>query len=185
VLFLVDEAGRAAIPKLYEYAITVVGRQISLWVAIQSIVQLEAIYGWAHAQELLENLDTKIFYRQGHVTAEYLEKELGEKSEFSRSHSSREGGSETQSLSERAVSLLSDTRIKQMEDWEVIIRHHNLPPFWARRMNWREHPLLRQRQALRPQQPPPLPPLTPIALRSLQAPASDDLINPDAALTKN
>jgi type IV secretory pathway TraG/TraD family ATPase VirD4 len=101
----------------------------------------------------------KIFYRQGHVTAEYLEKELGEKSEFSRSHSSREGGAETQSLSERAVSLLSATHIKQMEDWEVIIRHHNLPPFWARRMNWREHPILRQRQALRPPQPQLLPPL--------------------------
>jgi type IV secretion system protein VirD4 len=185
VLFLIDEAGRAAIPKLYEYAVTVVGRQVSLWIAIQSIVQLEAIYGWAHAQELLENLDTKIFYRQGHVTAEYLEKELGEKSEFSRSHSSREGGAETQSLSERAVSLVSDTRIKQMEDWEVIIRHHNLPPFWARRMNWREHPILRQRQALQPQQPPPLPPLTPIALRSLQSRVSDDLINPDAPYMKN
>jgi type IV secretory pathway TraG/TraD family ATPase VirD4 len=111
--------------------------------------------------------------------------QLGEKSEFSRSQSTREGGAETQSLSERAVSLVSDTRIKQMEDWEVIIRHHNLPPFWARRMNWREHPLLRQRQSLQPQQPPPLPPLTPIALRSLQAPASEDLINPDAAFTKN
>jgi type IV secretion system protein VirD4 len=185
VLFLIDEAGRAAIPKLYDYAVTVVGRQISLWIAIQSIVQLEAIYGWAHAQELLENLDTKIFYRQGHVTAEYLEKELGPTSEFSRSHSSREGGYDTQGFSEQAVPLLSKTRIKQMKDWEVVIRHHNLPPFWARRMNWREHPILRQRQALRPQQPPPLPPLTPIALRSLHTSASDDLINPDEPYMNN
>jgi hypothetical protein len=38
---------------------------------------------------------------------------------------------------------------------------------------------------LRPQQPPPLPPLTPIELRGLQAPASEDLINPDAAYTNN
>jgi type IV secretion system protein VirD4 len=185
VLFLIDEAGRAAIPKLYEYAVTVVGRQISLWIAMQSIVQLEAIYGWAHAQELLENLDTKIFYRQGHVTAEYLEKELGEKSEFSRSHSSREGGSETQSLSERAVSLLSDTQIKQMEDWEVIIRHHNVPPFWARRVNWLEHPILRERQAKRPPALSPLPMLTPIDLRSVQAIPSDDLMNPDERYTRN
>jgi type IV secretion system protein VirD4 len=185
VLFLIDEAGRAKIPQLYEYATTVVGRQMSLWIAIQSIVQLEAIYGWANAQVLLDNLDTKIFYRQNHATAEYLEKELGEKSEFSRSHSSREGGSETQSLSERAVSLLSATRIKQMQDWEVIIRHHNLPPFWARRMNWREHPILKQRQALRPQPPQPLPALTPIELRQLQSPGSDDLINPDAPSMNN
>ena len=40
-LLLLDEAGRVKIPKLYEYATTVVGRQISLWVAIQSIKQLE------------------------------------------------------------------------------------------------------------------------------------------------
>jgi type IV secretory pathway TraG/TraD family ATPase VirD4 len=179
VLFLIDEAGRAAIPKLYEYAVTVVGRQISLWIAIQSIVQLEAIYGWAHAQELLENLDTKIFYRQGHVTAEYLERELGLKSEFSRSQSHREGGYDTQGFSEQAVPLLSKTRITQMKDWEVVIRHHNLPPFWARRMNWREHPILRKRQALRPPQPQPLPQLTLIDLRSLQPITSDDLMNPD------
>ncbi|MDQ3830009.1 MAG: type IV secretory system conjugative DNA transfer family protein [Candidatus Tectomicrobia bacterium] len=185
VLFLIDEAGRAAIPKLYEYAITVVGRQISLWVAIQSIVQLEAIYGWPHAQELLENLDTKIFYRQGHATAKYLEEELDKTSKFSRSQSSRDGGYETQGLSEQAVPLVSNTRIKQMQDFEVIIRHHNLPAFWARRMNWREHPILKQRQALRPQAPPPLPPLTPIVLRSLQPVASDDLMNPDGLSRSN
>jgi type IV secretion system protein VirD4 len=185
VLFLIDKAGRAAIPKLYDYATTVVGRQMSLWIAMQSIVQLEAIYGWANAQVLLDNLDSKIFYRQNHATAEYLEKELGEKSEFSRSQSSREGGYETQGLSERAVPLLSTTRIKQMKDWEVIIRHHNLPPFWARRMNWREHPILRQRQALRPPQPPSLPPLAPIELRHLQPCASDDLINPDEWYQRN
>jgi type IV secretory pathway TraG/TraD family ATPase VirD4 len=41
--------------KLYEYATTVVGRQISLWVAIQSIKQLDAIYGQANAETLLDN----------------------------------------------------------------------------------------------------------------------------------
>jgi hypothetical protein len=35
VLLLLDEAGRVKIPQLYEYATTVVGRQMSLWVAIQ------------------------------------------------------------------------------------------------------------------------------------------------------
>jgi type IV secretion system protein VirD4 len=185
VLFLIDEAGRAKIPQLYEYATTVVGRQMSLWIAIQSIVSLEAIYGWANAQVLLDNLDSKIFYRQGHATAKYLEEELDKTSEFSRSHSSREGGYETQGLSEQAVPLVSKTRIKEMDDWEVIIRHHNVPPFWARRMNWREHTILKQRQALRPQLPQPLPPLTPIELRTLHNPATHDLINPDAPHMNN
>jgi type IV secretory pathway TraG/TraD family ATPase VirD4 len=185
MLFLIDEAGRAAIPKLYDYATTVVGRQMSLWVAIQSIVQLEAIYGWANAQVLLDNMDSQIFYRQTKATAKYLEEELGKKSEYSRSEQTREGGYETQGLSEQAVPLLSAMEIKQMEDYNIIVRHHNLPPFWARQMNWREHPILRQRQALRPQQPHPLPPLTPIEVRNLQHPTSDDLINPDERLMKN
>jgi hypothetical protein len=72
-----------------------------------------------------------------------------------------------------------------MQDWEVIIRHHNLPPFWARRVNWREHPILRNRQALRPQEPPPLPPLTPIALRRAQISPTDDLMNPEERYTRN
>jgi type IV secretory pathway TraG/TraD family ATPase VirD4 len=55
VLLLLDEAGRVGILKLYEYATTVVGRQISLWVAIQSIKQLDAIYGQANAETLLDN----------------------------------------------------------------------------------------------------------------------------------
>jgi hypothetical protein len=53
-----------------------------------------------------------------------------------------------------------------MEDWDIIVFHHNLPPFRARRMNWLEHPILRQRQAMQPPTPSPLPPLTPIELRS-------------------
>src|SRR3954453_4940309 len=52
VLLLVDEAGRTAIPTLADYATTVVGRGISLWVAIQSLAQLEAIYGQARAEIL-------------------------------------------------------------------------------------------------------------------------------------
>jgi type IV secretion system protein VirD4 len=55
VLLLLDEAGRVKIPQLYEYATTVVGRQISLWVAIQSISQLD-IYGQANAETLLARI---------------------------------------------------------------------------------------------------------------------------------
>jgi type IV secretory pathway TraG/TraD family ATPase VirD4 len=91
VLLLLDEAGRVKIPQLYEYATTVVGRQISLWVAIQSIKQLD-VYGQANAETLLDNMDTQIFYRQRRATAKYLEEELGRISEYSRSQSTREGG---------------------------------------------------------------------------------------------
>jgi type IV secretion system protein VirD4 len=180
VLLLLDEAGRVAIPKLYEYATTVVGRQISLWVAIQSIKQLDAIYGQANAETLLDNMDTQIFYRQRRATAKYLEIELGRKSEYSHSRSQREGGHETQGMSEQGVPLMTANEIKQMEDFDVIVFHHNLPPFRARRMNWMEHQVLRDRQAMRPPALSGLPPLTPVELHSSSTPnADDELMNPD------
>jgi type IV secretion system protein VirD4 len=180
VLLLLDEAGRVAIPKLYEYATTVVGRQISLWVAIQSIKQLDAIYGQANAETLLDNMDTQIFYRQRRATAKYLEEELGRKSEYSRSQSRRDGGYETQGISEQGVALMTANEIKQMQDFDMLVFHHNLPPFRARRMNWLEHPILRDRQAKKPPILSPLPPLTPIEPRSLLAPTKNDdgLTNP-------
>jgi type IV secretion system protein VirD4 len=180
VLLLLDEAGRVKIPQLYEYATTVVGRQISLWIAIQSIKQLE-VYGEANAETLLDNMDTQIFYRQRRATAKYLEIELGRKSEYSHSHSTREGGHETQGMSEQGVPLMTANQIKQMEDYDIIVFHHNLPPFKARRMNWLEHPILRQRQAKKPPALSSLPPLTLIELRSLHTSTDDDdeLMNPN------
>jgi type IV secretory pathway TraG/TraD family ATPase VirD4 len=185
VLFLLDEAGRVKIPHLYEYATTVVGRQMSLWVAIQSIKQLDAIYGQANAEVLLDNMDTQIFYRQRRATAKYLEGELGRKSEYSHSRSQREGGHETEGMSEQGVSLMTANQIKQMEDWDILVFHHNLPPFRARRMNWLEHSILTQRQAMKPPARSPLPPLTPIELRSLQPSFAVDFVDPDERYSKN
>jgi type IV secretion system protein VirD4 len=179
LLLLLDEAGRVKIPDLDEYATTVVGRQISLWVAIQSIKQLD-IYGQANAETLLDNMDTQIFYRQRGTTAKYLEGELGRRSSYSHSRSQREGGHETQGMAEQGVPLMTANQIKQMDDSDIIVFHHNLPPFKAKRMNWLEHPLLRKRQAMRPPELSDLPPLTPIELRSALAPGNDDdtLMNP-------
>jgi type IV secretory pathway TraG/TraD family ATPase VirD4 len=163
----------------------VVGRQISLWVAIQSIKQLDAIYGQANAEVLLDNMDTQIFYRQRRATAKYLEEELGKRSEYSHSESRREGGYETQGLSEQGVPLMTKNEIKQMEDWDILVFHHNLPAFRARRMNWMEHPILQERQAKRPPELSPLPPLTPIVLRRAPILPTDDLMNPDERYARN
>ena len=179
VLLLLDEAGRVKIPQLYEYATTVVGRQISLWVAIQSISQLD-IYGQANAETLLDNMDTQIFYRQRRTTARYLEEELGRRSAYSRSQSTREGGYETQGMAEQGVSLMTANQIKQMDDSDILVFHHNFPPFRARRMNWLEHPILRKRHTMPPPALSPLPPLTPIEIRSplTSGDADDTFMNP-------
>src|SRR5207245_10942734 len=91
-LLLVDEAGRTAIPMLADQATTVVGRGISLWIAIQSLSQLETVYGKARAQVLRDNMESQIYYRPAdQQTAKYLEDRLGTMSAFARSTTSREG----------------------------------------------------------------------------------------------
>jgi type IV secretory pathway TraG/TraD family ATPase VirD4 len=56
VLLLIDEAGRTAIPSLADHATTVVGRGISLWIAVQSLAQLDAVYGKTRATILRDNM---------------------------------------------------------------------------------------------------------------------------------
>jgi type IV secretory pathway TraG/TraD family ATPase VirD4 len=125
-------------------------------------------------------MDTQLFYRQRRATAKYLEEELGRRSAYSRSQSTREGGYETQGMAEQGVSLMTANQIKQMDDADIVVFHHNLPPFRARRMDWMEHPVLRARQAQTPTALSPLPPLSPIELRTPLTSADEDdgLTNP-------
>ena len=84
-------------------------------------------------------------------------------------------------MSEQGVPLITSNQIKQMKDWDILVFHHDLPAFHARRMNWMEHPLLREREAMKPPPLEPLPSLTPIELRSANTLAEadvDDPINP-------
>jgi type IV secretory pathway TraG/TraD family ATPase VirD4 len=124
-------------------------------------------------------MDSQIFYRPKQETADYLEHALGRKSDYAHSSTSRQGGGESLGLSEQGVPLMSADEIKQLQDSDIVLFHANLRPVRARRMNWREHPVLRHRQAMPAPRLPPLPPLTTVALRRLQTTASDDLINPD------
>jgi type IV secretion system protein VirD4 len=146
VLLLVDEAGRTAIPTLAEASTTVNGRGISLWMAIQSLSQLEAVYGRAHARILRDNMDSQVYYRPcDQETAEYLQKCLGYQSGFAQSETTHEGAISSNGKSEREIPLLTAQAIKQLEDEDVLIFHRNLAPIKARRMDWRRIPLLQKR----------------------------------------
>ena len=83
-------------------------------------------------------------------------------------------------MAEQGIAVMTANQIKQMEDFDIIVFHHNLPPFKARRMNWLEHPVLRDRQAKAPPTLSQLPALTPIELRSplTSGDADDTLMNP-------
>ena len=149
VLLLIDEAGTNPVPNLNHYAATVVGRGISLWIAIQDLSQLEAVYGKHKADTIKNNMDTQLFYRQSsQETAEYIERCLGKRSGFAHSQSLHEGEEKSQGLSEQAVSLMTAQEIKEMGDEDIIGFHHNLRPFKLRRMDWRAFPRLAQRRSI-------------------------------------
>lgn len=144
VLLLVDEAGRTAIPSLADHATTVAGRSISLWVAIQSLSQLDMVYGRTRSVILRDNMDTQIFYRPSNQdTADYLQRCLGYKSGFASSQSTYKGNQINKGLSEREVPLMTAQAIKQVNDEDIIGFHRGLPPFRARRMDWRRLALFR------------------------------------------
>jgi len=153
VLLLVDEAGRTAIPSLADHATTVVGRGISLWVAIQSLEQLRAEYGQARAQVLRDNMESQIYFRPTDLaTAQYLEERLGMKSAYAHSSTLHEGEETSAGLSERPIPLLTTQEILQLEDIETLSFHRRLPPMRITRMDWREHPALIQRRSIQPPQ---------------------------------
>jgi type IV secretory pathway TraG/TraD family ATPase VirD4 len=169
VLFLIDEAGRTAIPSLSDAATTVVGRGISLWISVQSLSQLEAEYGKARAETLLDNMDTQLYYRPGNrpghqTTAELLERALGDSSGFAESRTSRHGHDASEARSEQAVPLLSAWELRQLHDEDVIGFHRGLPPFRMTRMDWRALPLFSKRATI----PPPL--LAPLPQEDVPSP---------------
>lgn len=180
VLLLVDEAGRTAIPTLADHATTVVGRGISLWIAVQSLSQLDAVYGRVRAQILRDNMESQIYYRPSNLeTAAYLERALGRTSEYAHSQTEREGERVSQGLSEQAVPLMTAREISELSDTDIIGFHRRLPPFRAKRMDWRRFPEIARRRGLLP---PPLSALPPVSTQQAEkhAPTAGHLyIDPD------
>ncbi len=149
VLLLIDEASRTAIPSLADHATTVVGRGIYLWIAVQSLSQLEAAYGRARAQVLKDNMETHLYYPPNDiVTAKHIEEWLGQKSEYARSITSKDGLETSEGQSERGVPLLTAQEISQLSDEEIICFHRRLRPFKITRMDWRAHEVLKQRHGI-------------------------------------
>jgi type IV secretion system protein VirD4 len=154
VLLLIDEAGRTTIPALADNASTVAGRNISLWLSIQSLSQLDVVYEEAPAQIIKDNTFTQLFYKPSdQKTAEYIERALGDKSGFAHSETKNEAHS-SEGMSEQRISLLTAWEIKHMTKRTDIFGFYNsddeLPPFRAKRMDWRQFPVLRERQAIPP-----------------------------------
>jgi type IV secretory pathway TraG/TraD family ATPase VirD4 len=175
VILLIDEAGRTAIPSLADHATTVVGRGISIWLAVQSLSQLEVVYGKARAQVLRDNMESQLYYRPTDVaTADYVEQRCGRQSAYAHHTNAQEGGYSSEGRSEQAIPLLSAYDFSRYQDHEVIGFHRALPPFKLHRMDWRQHPMLRRRRSVPA---PALPTLAPLPV--LQAAHQPVFIDPD------
>jgi type IV secretion system protein VirD4 len=178
VMLLIDEAGRTAIPSLADHATTVVGRGISIWLAVQSLSQLEVVYGKARAQVLRDNMESQLYYRPTDVaTADYIERRCGRQSAYAHHATEQQNGSTSEGRSEQAIPLLSAHDFLRYQDHEVIGFHRALPPFKLHRMDWRQHLLLQKRRTVPV---PTLPTLAPLAdLPALQSIDRTAYINPD------
>ena len=144
------------------------GRGITLWLAIQSLSQLDAVYGTSRAQIIKDSTDCQLFYKPSdQKTAEYIERALGDKSGFAHSETKHEQHS-SEGMSEQRIPVLTAWEIKHLTKCNQIFGFYNsddaLPPFRAKRMDWRCFPLLLQRQTI----PPPI--LQPLPKRDLDLP---------------
>ncbi len=178
VLLLIDEAGRTAIPSLADHATTVVGRGLTMWVAVQSLSQLEVVYGKARTQVLRDNMESQLYYRPTDVaTANYVEARCGRHSAYAHHTTEQHGGHSSESRSEQAIPLLSAHEFLRYKDHEVIGFHRSLPPFKLERMDWRQHPILQKRRTVPPPQ---LPTLATLAdLPTLQGISRSNFRDPD------
>lgn len=77
VLLLLDEVGRTPVPRLNDLMSTLAGREVSVALYVQSLSQLEEVYGRAAADTILDNCRTQIFYPSPNVKTQSYVSQLG------------------------------------------------------------------------------------------------------------
>jgi len=163
---------------LADHATTVAGRNITIELFVQSLSQLETIYGKARAQTLKDNMDTQLYYPPTDLTtAKHLEDSLGAQSAYAHSTTLRDGAEESVGQTERPIPLLTAQEIKQMRDEEIIGFHRRLPPFRINRIDWRGNDLLQRKRSIPPPPVPELAPIEDIPIAIAKDLSLDDLLN--------
>jgi type IV secretion system protein VirD4 len=148
ILALVDEAGITPIPVLPRRANTVNGRGVSLWVAVQSLAQLDGSYGRSGAYALREGMHSHVFYRPADmVTATHLEERVGRTivQTHTRSQTRHPGSwspTTTDGIGERETPLLLAQDALQLPEDRVIAFTAGCPPMLLQRTDWRQDAML-------------------------------------------
>jgi len=161
VLMILDEAGTVGFPSLPHYSSTCAGRNISMWVALQDLSQLDGLYGVHKARTVRNNLSAKVFFRpEDYGTAKSISETLGYMSGYSHSQTTREGEVSSEGRSETAIAVLTIRELMELADRKVIFFVRNLKPGQGESIAYWDFPLLEARRAIPP---PPVNALPPVA----------------------
>jgi type IV secretory pathway TraG/TraD family ATPase VirD4 len=149
VLMILDEAGTVGFPSLPHYSSTCAGRDISMWVALQDLSQLDGLYGVHKARTVRNNLGAKVFFRpEDYGTAKSISDTLGFTSGYSHSQTTREGEVSSEGRSEQAVAVLTVRELMELDDRKIIFFVRNLKPGQGESIAYWDFPLLETRRAI-------------------------------------
>ncbi|MEW5935373.1 MAG: type IV secretory system conjugative DNA transfer family protein, partial [Bacillota bacterium] len=149
VYFLLDEfANVGVIPEFSRLAATARSRQVSLSVGVQGVEQLEGCYGREVAQDILNNLKTKLFFPGlSEYSAGYASRLCGYATAQTRSVSREPGAlgpvvGESYGLQRREV--LTPDEVRRLDEKQVLVVAHNRNPVILRQLRYYEDRGLRR-----------------------------------------
>jgi type IV secretion system protein VirD4 len=131
---------------------------VAIWLGAQSLAQLEARYGRAHAQKILTNCAMRVaLHGLDVLTAEYVSRMLGDATVAvnRRSHTTgtsfhNGGTSVTHSRTEHRRPLLTPDEVMRLGEGEAPVRTSNRHPMRLPKMYYDEPPRTAQAGALGP-----------------------------------
>jgi type IV secretion system protein VirD4 len=137
VLMTLDEFANIGKFPAFETTITLArGRGVALWLGVQSLSQIKALYGEQNGRTIISNCMTKVaLHGLDLETAEYVSKSMGDKTEtFSKfGVNFGMGVSVNSSPEEVRRALLTPSEVTTIGETEVLIICGNKPPLRARK----------------------------------------------------
>ncbi|GEM49912.1 type IV secretory system conjugative DNA transfer family protein [Deinococcus cellulosilyticus] len=134
ILLVFDEAGRITVPELPQLTATVAGRGMITAIYIQSMSQLETLYGAAGMETVQSNTHTKIFFTpKDEGTAKYMSAVSG-KFMVEDSRQSEGNDSSSDSLGLTAKELITVESARTLPGGRVIVQSNEFPLIAGYRM---------------------------------------------------
>jgi type IV secretion system protein VirD4 len=173
VLMILDEAGTVGFPSLPHYSSTCAGRNISMWIALQDLSQLDGLYREHKARTVRNNMGAKVFFRpEDYATAKSISETLGLMSGYSHSQTMREGEVSSESRSEQGMPVLTVRELMELGDRDIIFFYKNLKPGRGIRLEYWGSTELEKRREIPPPPVNELPPVEDILFPSASASAN-------------